>query len=107
MATPKSKEYERGWLDAFDTIAHYVEDEVCTVTGSMIRRMKYEDWRFKEAAQSDTESSDTHPLEEQQEMMQFDPFDWEDHKHNRIQNMTDRLWRFLYCILGAVNAPNK
>ena len=65
MATPKSKEYERGWYDAFDIIADYVEKEICTVTGSMIRRMKYEDWRFKEADQSDTESSDTHPLEEQ------------------------------------------
>jgi hypothetical protein len=31
----------------------------------MIRRMKYEDWRFKEADQSDTAPSDTHPLEEQ------------------------------------------
>lgn len=65
MASFKSEEYEQGWRAAFDAIADYVEEEVCIITASMIRRMKHEDWRFKEGAQPDTESSDTHPLEEQ------------------------------------------
>jgi hypothetical protein len=65
MASFKSKEYEQGWNAAFDAIADYVEEEVCIITASMIRRMKHEDWRFKEEVQSDTESSDTRPLEEQ------------------------------------------
>lgn len=41
-------EYQKGWNDAFDAIADYVEEEVCIITASMIRRMKNEDWRFKE-----------------------------------------------------------
>ena len=40
--------YEKGWQDAFDIIADYVEKEICPVTGEMIRRMKDEKWRFKE-----------------------------------------------------------
>lgn len=47
MEAPKSKDYEKGWNDAFDIIADYVEEEVCMVTGSMIRRMRYEGWRYK------------------------------------------------------------
>ena len=46
MEAPKSKEYEQGWNDAFDVIADYVEKEVCMITGSMIRRMRYEKWRY-------------------------------------------------------------
>ena len=65
MASFKSKEYEQGWNAAFDAIANYVEEEVCIITGSMIRRMKHEDWRFKDVDQPDTESLDTHPPEEQ------------------------------------------
>ena len=37
--------YEKGWHDAFDTIANYVEAEICLVTAEMIRRMKHEKWR--------------------------------------------------------------
>ena len=37
--------YEKGWNDAFEAIADYVEKEVCLVTGQMIRRMKDEKWR--------------------------------------------------------------
>lgn len=48
MASFKSEEYEQGWNAAFDTIADYVEEEVCIITASMIRRMKHEDWRFKD-----------------------------------------------------------
>lgn len=40
-------DYQKGWYDAFDIISDYVEKEICLVTGSMIRRMKYEDWRVK------------------------------------------------------------
>jgi hypothetical protein len=46
MEASKSKEYEQGWNDAFDVIADYVEKEVCMITGSMIRRMRYEEWRY-------------------------------------------------------------
>ena len=46
MEAPKSKEYEQGWNDAFDVIADYVEGEICMITGSMIRRMRYEKWRY-------------------------------------------------------------
>ena len=46
MEAPKSKEYEQGWNDAFDVIADYVEKEVCMIMGSMIRRMRYEEWRY-------------------------------------------------------------
>jgi len=46
MEAPKSKEYEQGWNDAFDVIADYVEKEICMITGSMIRRMRYEKWRY-------------------------------------------------------------
>ena len=45
---PVSKErlsYEKGWYDAFNIIADYVEKEVCLVTAEMIRRMKHETWR--------------------------------------------------------------
>ena len=41
-------EYEKGWHDAFDAIADYVEEEICIITGSMIRRMKHEHWRFNQ-----------------------------------------------------------
>lgn len=47
-------DYEKGWNDAFDAIADYVEEEVCMITASMIRRMKYEDWRFKETEQPES-----------------------------------------------------
>lgn len=60
-----SKEYERGWRDAFSAIADYVEEEVCIITAQMIRRMKNEDWRFKSDDQPDIESLDTHLPEEQ------------------------------------------
>lgn len=65
METPQSKDYKQGWDAAFDAIADYVEEEVCIITASMIRRMKHEDWRFKEEVQSDIEPSDTHPPAEQ------------------------------------------
>jgi len=42
-----SPDYERGWDAAFDLIADYVEEEICLITASMIRRMKYEKWRFE------------------------------------------------------------
>lgn len=67
METLKSSEYEQGFKDAFDVIADYVEKEVCLVTAEMIRRIKTETWRFNavtDSSQSDTLSSDTHPLEE-------------------------------------------
>lgn len=38
--------YEKGWDDAFDTIADYLDAEVCPVIAEMVRRMKTEDWRF-------------------------------------------------------------
>jgi hypothetical protein len=41
-----SMPYEKGWNDAFDAIANYVEAEVCLVTAEMIRRIKDEKWRF-------------------------------------------------------------
>ena len=41
-------EYEKGWHDAFNIIAKYIETEICLVTAEMIRRMKTEDWRFPE-----------------------------------------------------------
>lgn len=60
-------EYERGWNAAFDAIADYVEEEVCIITASMIRRMKHEDWRFKEeltsAASDSSDLTDWHSLE--------------------------------------------
>jgi len=37
--------YEKGWSDAFDVIANYIEAEICIVTAEMIRRMKNEKWR--------------------------------------------------------------
>lgn len=40
--------YEKGWDDAFDAMAKYIEAEVCPVTGEMIRRIKSEKWRFTE-----------------------------------------------------------
>lgn len=40
-----SDDYQKGWLDAFDVIANYVEAEICIVTAEMIRRMKNEKWR--------------------------------------------------------------
>jgi hypothetical protein len=39
-------DYEKGWRDAFDSLAKYIEAEVCPVTGQMIRRMKDEGWRY-------------------------------------------------------------
>ena len=53
-------EYKKGWYDAFDIIADYVEKEICVVTGSMIKRMRDEDWRFKEVFER-TSVSNTHP----------------------------------------------
>ena len=35
-------EYEKGWLDAHNSIADYIEAELCAVTAEMIRRMKNE-----------------------------------------------------------------
>jgi hypothetical protein len=40
-------------------------------------------------------------------MMQFDPFDWEDHKHTPAESMIDKLSRFLYRILCATNETRK
>lgn len=57
MEAPKSKEYEKGWNDAFDVIADYVEEEVCMVTGSMIRRMRYEGWRYNNCAEAAEEET--------------------------------------------------
>ena len=47
-------DYEKGWSDAFDAIATYVEAEICPVTGQMIRRMKNEDWRKLSVDKSET-----------------------------------------------------
>jgi len=49
-------EYEKGWHDAFDTIANYVEAEICLVTAEMIRRMKHETWRTGVANEKDSGS---------------------------------------------------
>jgi len=49
----KSEEYERGWMDAFDVIADYVEEEICIITASMIRRMKHEQWRIEKKDEED------------------------------------------------------
>ena len=38
--------YKKGWQDAFDTIANYVEKEICPITAEMIRRMRDEKWRW-------------------------------------------------------------
>lgn len=60
-------EYEKGWKAAFDAIADYVEEEVCIITASMIRRMKHEDWRFKgmlnPSTSDSSDLSDGHSLE--------------------------------------------
>jgi hypothetical protein len=51
-------EYEKGWQDAFEAIADYVEKEVCLVTGQMIRRMKDEKWRdMAKSASEDAENA--------------------------------------------------
>lgn len=42
-------DYDKGWNDAFDAIADYVEKEICLVTGEMIRRIKTEKWRKGQA----------------------------------------------------------
>ena len=52
----KSPDYEKGWNEAFDKIADYVEEEICTITGSMIRRMKFEAWRFEDDDQVEKEN---------------------------------------------------
>lgn len=49
----KSEEYERGWNDAFDALADYIEKELCSITGSMIRRMKYDTWRYVEEVEEE------------------------------------------------------
>jgi len=49
----KSEDYERGWNDAFNAIANYIEEELCMITASMIRRMKYEQWRFEKKDEED------------------------------------------------------
>ena len=54
----KSEDYERGWDDAFDAIADYIERELCLITGSMIRRMKYDTWRFVEEGEEVEEKKD-------------------------------------------------
>lgn len=54
----KSEEYEKGWNDAFDAIADYIEKELCLITGSMIRRMKYDNWRFIEEEEDEEEKND-------------------------------------------------
>jgi hypothetical protein len=51
--------YEKGWNDAFDAIANYVEAEVCLVTAEMIRRMKHETWRTGVANEKDSNSIHT------------------------------------------------
>lgn len=38
-------EYDKGWREAFDAMADYIDAEVCPVTAEMIRRMKDEKWR--------------------------------------------------------------
>ena len=38
-------DYQKGWRDAFDAMADYIDAEVCSVTAEMIRRMKDEKWR--------------------------------------------------------------
>ena len=48
-----TSDYEKGFEDAFDVIADYVEEEVCIITASMIRRMKYEKWRFDKKIEED------------------------------------------------------
>jgi hypothetical protein len=53
----KSEEYEKGWNDAFDAIADYIEKELCLITGSMIRRMKYDNWRFIEEEEEKNDAS--------------------------------------------------
>jgi hypothetical protein len=52
----KSEDYEKGWDDAFAAIADYIEEELCMITASMIRRMKYEKWRFEK--EDDEEKND-------------------------------------------------
>ena len=46
-------DYEKGWDDAFDAIAKYVEAEICIVTAQMIKRMKEEKWRFPKAEEAE------------------------------------------------------
>ena len=55
--------YEKGWNDAFEAIADYVEKEVCLVTGQMIRRMKDEKWRGMIPKTSPQEQKSDHPSE--------------------------------------------
>lgn len=57
-------EYEKGWNDAFEAIADYVEKEVCLVTSQMIRRMKDEKWRDMAPMTSLQEQKSDHPSEE-------------------------------------------
>ena len=49
-------EYEKGWFDAHNFIADYVEAELCVVTAEMIRRMKYEKWRTGVVYEKDSNS---------------------------------------------------
>lgn len=56
--------YEKGWQDAFDALAKYIEAEVCPVTGQMIRRMKDEEWRGMVPTTSPQEQMSDPPSEE-------------------------------------------
>lgn len=58
-----TEEYERGWQDAFKAIADYVEQEVCPITGQMIRRMKTEKWREMKPNSSRQEETSDPPSE--------------------------------------------
>ena len=49
-------EYEKGWLDAHNSIADYIEAELCAVTAEMIRRMKNEKWRTGVVYEKDSNS---------------------------------------------------
>lgn len=51
--------YQKGWNDAFDMIANYVEAEICIVTAEMIRRMKHEKWRTGVVNETDSNSIHT------------------------------------------------
>jgi hypothetical protein len=50
--------YEKGWDDAFNIIADYVEKEICIVTAEMIRRMREESWRYPKAEEPKVEVAD-------------------------------------------------
>lgn len=51
-------DYDRGWHDAFNIIANYVEKEICIVTSEMIRRMEKELWRYQPSRNKEDASSE-------------------------------------------------